>query len=100
MLLLSDEPERVRARNLFQLPVDILWPVLQSETIKTINGFPVVSGRSWSDGSGHFYVRNSKGTLEVRDNMEETLLVPRKFLQRHKNHFLPEIEYPLVPVER
>ena len=99
-LLLSDETEKVQAKNFFQLPADILWPVLWSESVKTSSGLPVVSGRSWEDGSGHFYVRNLEGTLEVREDMEEIFLVPRKILQRHRNHFLPELEYPLVPVER
>ena len=100
MTLLSNEVEKVRARDFFQLPVDILWPLLQSEAITTPDGLPVVSGRSWPDGSGYFFVRNSGGRLEPREDMEEIFLVPRKFLVRHKNHFLPELEYPLVPVER
>ena len=99
-MLLNNEIEKVRARDFFQLPVDILWPLLQSEAITTPDGLPVVSGRSWPDGSGYFFVRNSGGRLEPREDMEEIFLVPRKFLVRHKNHFLPELEYPLVPVER
>jgi hypothetical protein len=98
MTLLSNEVEKVRARDFFQLPVDILWPLLQSEAITTPDGLPVVSGRSWPDGSGYFFVRSAEGTLSLRENMEEVFLVPRKFLQRHKNHFLPELEYPLVSV--
>jgi hypothetical protein len=98
MTLLSNEVEKVKAKDFFQLPVDILWSILQSECIKTSDDFSVVSGRSWEDGSGHFYVRSAEGTLSPRENMEEVFLVPRKFLQRHKNHFLPELEYPLVSV--
>lgn len=100
MTLLSNEVEKVKAKDFFQLPVDILWSILQSECIKTSDDFSVVSGRSWEDGSGYFFVRNSGGRLEPREDMEEIFLVPRKFLVRHKNHFLPELEYPLVPVER
>ena len=61
MTLLSNEVEKVKAKDFFQLPVDILWSILQSECIKTSDDFSVVSGRSWEDGSGHFMSAVPKG---------------------------------------
>ncbi len=91
---------KVRARNFFKLPIDILEVALKSQSVTTENGFTVVTGRVNSDGSGHFFVRNQSGRIEeiCHENMEEILFVPKTYLYRHKDHF-GQLEYPVVPIE-